>query len=344
MEHITDTAGPDYGNAQDKSMNPGADNSLGTTEAISLDNSYSQEEVQHVEGSLHLKYLVINPYDLLWGMAVNSVGFQEIGPGMPYPPANHPSRYLFSAEKGRILNEYQLIYITKGKGYFTSASLGHKVPVTKGTMFLLFPGEWHTYYPDPDTGWKEFWIGFSGNHMDHWLSNGFFSKSKPIYSVGLHNDMVELYDKAIKTAMDQESGFQQLLSSIVSHLLGLAYFYEKNQAYRSSEIGDQINRAKIMIMEQFRTIKPEEIAKTLCMGYSNFRKVFKEYTGFSPAKYIQEVKFSKTKEELTNSSLSIKEIAYAMGYDNYEYFFTAFRRQSGMTPAEYRAVTQGKDL
>ena len=139
MEHITDTAGPDYGNAQDKSMNPGADNSFSTTEAVSLDNSYSQEEVQHVEGSLHLKYLVINPYDLLWGMAVNSVGFQEIGPGMPYPPANHPSRYLFSAEKGRILNEYQLIYITKGKGYFTSASLGHKVPVTKGTMFLLFP-------------------------------------------------------------------------------------------------------------------------------------------------------------------------------------------------------------
>ena len=74
-----------------------------------------EEEIQHIDDSLHLKYLVINPNDLLWGMAVNSVGFQEIGPGMPYPPSNHPSRYLFSAEKGRILNEYQLLYITKGK-------------------------------------------------------------------------------------------------------------------------------------------------------------------------------------------------------------------------------------
>lgn len=180
--------------------------------------------------------------------------------------------------------------------------------------------------------------------MHKWLGNGFFSKAKPIYTVGLHNDVVELYDNAIKVAMEQESGFQQLLSSIVTHLLGLAYFYEKNETYRSSELGDQINRAKIMIMEQYRTIKPEEIAKALCMGYSNFRKVFKEYTGFSPAKYIQEMKFNKTKEELTNSTLSIKEIAYAMGYDNYEYFFTAFRRQAGMTPAEYRAITQGKDL
>ena len=78
------------------------------------------------------------------------------------------------------------------------------------------------------------------------------------------------------------------------------------------------------------------------MGYSNFRRLFKEYTGLSPAKYIQEVRFSRTKEALTNSDRSIKEIAYDMGFDNYEYFFTAFRRLAGMTPAEYRALTQGR--
>jgi YesN/AraC family two-component response regulator len=31
-----------------------------------------------------------------------------------------------------------------------------------------------------------------------------------------------------------------------------------------------------------------------------------------------------------------------MGYENEDYFFTAFRRINGMTPAEYRAFTQGK--
>jgi AraC-like DNA-binding protein len=80
------------------------------------------------------------------------------------------------------------------------------------------------------------------------------------------------------------------------------------------------------------------------MGYSNFRRVFREYTGFSPAKYIQEVRFNKAKEALTNSTLSVKEIAFMMGFDNYEYFFTAFKRMAGMTPAEYRAMTRGKYL
>ena len=86
----------------------------------------------------------------------------------------------------------------------------------------------------------------------------------------------------------------------------------------------------------------QEVAHDLCMGYSNFRRIFKEYTGLSPAKYIQQVRMGKVKEALTNSSRPVKEIAFEMGYENEDYFFTAFRRQTGMTPQEYRAFTQGR--
>lgn len=69
-----------------------------------------------MENSIHLKYLVISPTDLKWGMTINSVGFQNIAAHTPYPPNNHPSRYLFSTDNGRVLNEYQLLYITRGGG------------------------------------------------------------------------------------------------------------------------------------------------------------------------------------------------------------------------------------
>ena len=294
-----------------------------------------------MDDAIHLKYLVVSPLDLKWGLAVHSVGFQDIAPGMPYPPGDHPSRYLFSEERGRTLNEYQLLYITRGKGMFTSASLGRWVPVNRGSMFLLFPGEWHSYRPDKDSGWKEYWIGFQGPVIDSRVENGFFSKEKPVFNVGLHGEIAELYEHAIKAASSQESGFQPLLGSIVVHLLGLCYYYARNRAFRATEASDLIGRAKLLISEQFRTIGPEQVAQALCMGYSNFRRIFKEYTGLSPAKYIQEVRFSRTKEALTNTDRSVKEIAYDMGFENYEYFFTAFRRMAGMTPAEYRALTQG---
>jgi AraC-like DNA-binding protein len=80
------------------------------------------------------------------------------------------------------------------------------------------------------------------------------------------------------------------------------------------------------------------------MSYSKFRKIFKEYTGFAPSQYIQEVKITLAKEMLTNTTMSIKEIAFELGYDNSDYFFTVFRKMTGITPLSYRKHTQGIDL
>lgn len=296
--------------------------------------------------SIHLKYLAVNPLDLHWGTAVNSVGFQEIAPGMDYPPGNHPSRYIFSVDRGRVLSEYQLLYITQGRGKFSSATLGksRSVPVEAGTMFLLFPGEWHTYAPDKETGWKEYWIGFNGSFMENLVDKGFFSKDKPLFHVSFREQLVTLYNAAIDVAESQESGFQQVLAGIADRLLGLAYFYDRNILFNESDAAGKVSQAKIIIFNEYMAVTPEEIAARLCVSYSSFRKTFKEYTGFSPAKYIKDVRISKAKELLTNTSLSIKEVAYSVGFNNHDYFFTAFRVVTGQTPAEYRALTQGSSL
>ncbi len=293
-----------------------------------------------MEKELHLKYLAASAKDLLWGLAVNSVGFQEVRPGEKYPPSNHPSRYLFNRERGRILDEYQLLYIIKGKGTFRSASHPHPISLEKGSIFLLFPQEWHSYAPDPGTGWKEYWIGFGGRQMETWMEKGFFSKNQPVWNIGLQNDIVELYMEAISAANQQKSGFQQHLGGIVAHLLSLALFHVRNKNF--SDSAEKINQAKIIIADSYRCIHPEEVARQICMGYNNFRKIFKDYTGFSPAKYIQFIKLNKVKEALTNTNLPVHRIAYDAGYENEDYFFTIFRRNTGMTPLEYRKLTQGK--
>lgn len=64
-----------------------------------------------METSAHIKYLLANEQDNRWGVVVTTTGYQIIEPQTSYPPSNHPVRYLFSVEKGRLLNEYQLIYI-----------------------------------------------------------------------------------------------------------------------------------------------------------------------------------------------------------------------------------------
>ena len=293
--------------------------------------------------SIHLKYLPVSEADQLWGAVVHTAGYLETAPGEDYPPAGLPPRYSFSEGKGRVLQEYQLVYVTEGSGKFTSASLGKWVSVRKGSMFLLFPGEWHTYRPDKDTGWKEYWIGFSGTDIDIRVKDGFFTKDKPVHQIGLREEAVGLYRSAIETASGQKSGFQQLLGGIVLHLLGLAYSYARNEAFRSSNAGVTVSRAKALIDERYKTITAEEVADSLCIGYSSFRKIFKAYTGMPPAKYILGVKMDRTKDLLVTSDLPIRDVALQMGFDNYEYFFTVFKRLTGLTPADYRALIRGTE-
>ncbi len=294
--------------------------------------------------SIHLKYLIANEQDVLWGLTVNTVGYQHIRQGEDYPPKNHPTRYLFSAEKGRVLDEYQLLYITQGGGSFASASQ-KRVEVKAGNMFLLFPGEWHSYKPDKETGWSEYWIGFTGVNIDNRIRHGFFDKRKPVFNVGLREDIVALYKQAIDVAKEQTTGFQQMLAGVVNHLLGFAYSQNKHASFEDMQVTSQINKAKMIMYEDFQgEITPEEVARRVNMSYSWFRRIFKQYTGFAPSQYIMELKIQKSKDLLTNTMKNSREIAFEVGFDNADYFCTVFKRATGHTPTAYRIITQGKNM
>lgn len=285
-----------------------------------------------------LRYLAISETDVEWGLAVTTVGYQFILPKGRYPSSEHPEQYNFKPQTGRILNEYQLVYITKGSGYFSSQSCKMR-KVQGGTMILLFPGEWHSYYPDQETGWDEYWVGFRGSYMDKQVAKGFFQKKEPLLPIRLSATIVGLYEDILSIALQEKSGYQQMISSIVLHILGAIYYKEKNNQFNNTNVVDKINQARIIIKESLETpLTPEELADQLGMGYSWFRRIFKEYTGVSPARYQQQQRMLRAKEYLADTQQNITEIAYRLGFDNGGHFATFFKKKEGVTPSEFREM------
>lgn len=283
-----------------------------------------------------IKYLIANEQDKRWGITVNTVGYQRIPPYLEYPPRNHPEDYLFSMHKGRILDEYVLLYISGGCGFFSSP-VNEKVTLKAGSMVLLFPGEWHNYYPDKSHGWEEYWIGFKGNNMDERVNNGIFDKQKNLFNVGYNPEIIRLYTNVIHIATEQNIGYQQVLSGIANLLLSMTYSLDKMAASDQKEITRQINKAKMVMIENSHTdIRPEDIAEKICMSYSWFRHIFKQQTGLSPHQYIQELRIRESKELLVMTTLTCQEIAYKVGYDNPVYFGALFKKMTGHTPGQYR--------
>lgn len=285
-----------------------------------------------------VNYLLVSQQDREWGTTVSTVGHQHILPGAPYPSNNHPHLYLFSTEHGRILNEYQIIYITGGQGLFQSSHC-QPTKVVGGQMILLFPGEWHTYSPDSKTGWYEHWIGFSGSAMDALVAKGFFSPSSPIFDIGFHEQIVLLYHQAASIAQKERTGFQQQLAGIVQMLLGFTFAQGRKNVEEDMEA--RLMRAKRYVQEHYNEdITPEDMASRAEMGLTSFRQNFKAYTGFTPNNYIKEVRIARSKELLINTQLSSKEIAYSVGFNTPYYFSIQFKRSVGLSPLEYRCMSR----
>lgn len=134
------------------------------------------------------KYLVATDHDLEWGLTVSTVGYEEIEKDDEYPTRGHADGYFFQTDKGRVLEEYQLQYVAEGTGVFHSASAG-TMELHSGDIFLLYPGEWHTYHPTGN-GWKCYWIGFKGKNMDDRVKAKYLSVEKPIYYIGYNSEVV----------------------------------------------------------------------------------------------------------------------------------------------------------
>ena len=283
------------------------------------------------------KYVLANDRDMQWGLTVSTVGYEEIAPGDPYPTRGHADGYYFHVEEGRELNEYPLPYITEGKGVFTSTHQ-QETELNEGDMFLLFPGEWHTYHPDPETGWKSYWIGFKGKNIDERVGLRFLLREKPIYHIGFSSVIVQLYESAYATATAEEAYSQQLLAGIVNHLIGMMYSLERNiELNKNHAHVDMVNRARLRIREALESsLTIQQVAEELGVSYSNFRKLFKEYTGLSPAAYQQDLKLQRAKELLKTTNLSIKEIAYRLNFDSPDYFSAKFKIKTGRKPSEMR--------
>jgi AraC-like DNA-binding protein len=284
-----------------------------------------------------LRYLTIGPADEDWGIVVTTVGYQFVPPEGRYPLSQHPGTYDFKPQNGRILNEYQLVYITKGSGYFSSQSCPAKQKIAAGTMILLFPGEWHSYYPDTQTGWDEYWVGFRGMHIDRRIEKQFFAADEPLHRIGLSATLVGLYEDILKFASEEKAGCQPMISSIVLHILGAVYYKKRNRSFTNTYVVDKINEARILMKEQAeKPVSPEEIASRLGLGYSWFRRMFKEYTGVSPAQYQLQQKLLRAKELLATTPMNISEIAWLLGFESAGQFSTFFRKKEGVTPSEFR--------
>lgn len=283
------------------------------------------------------KYLAITELEETWGFYVTTVGYSRIDPNQVYPHnQGHPLTHSFTWNKGRILNGYYLVFISKGKGTFESAQ-SPSTEITAGCCFFLYPGVWHRYRPDPDSGWEEYWIGFKGSYPDALMNKGLFSPESPVVNPGLNDSLLTPIKRILDEVRTGSPGYHQVISGITLQILGLvhALCVQSNQV--QDEDTQAVERAKFFFRENLEgPLEIKELMRELPMSYSKFRKLFKELTGEAPHQYHLNLRLDKARELLSTTNLNVSEVAYNLGFDSVFYFSKLFKNKNGLSPKLYR--------
>lgn len=288
----------------------------------------------------YVRYLPVEKDALAWGLRLIDCGITDMAPGENYPEEiHHPAKYLYSWEDGRTLNEFQLVYITKGSGLFETRKIKQRT-ISAGDVLLLFPGEWHRYGRNKETGWDECWVGFGGDYAER-LMNNFFMGIPRVVHVGFDMALYRMIRSLPEIMESAPPGYQQLAAARTIEIIA---------QLRSRCLGKSVDGANEKLIQDIRMqltadlnhdIDFRALASSVGMSYSKFRSFFKERTGFPPRQYIIEMRINRARELLAYTSQSVSEIAEVLGFESLYYFSRLFKAKTGYSPSEFRELGIG---
>lgn len=280
---------------------------------------------------------------LIWGVRVLDAGFEPFPPGKPYPAKeHHPAPYLYAWEDGRVFSEYQFLALTRGRGVLETATCPH-LELQAGDLFILFPGEWHRFRPDPATGWDENFVGFDGDYARH-LMQSFFTPGQPILRGAATADTVQLIRQIAERAGDTSPETAPLVfADMITLITRLVLFTRVSAASEHRAARLKVNEARERILKQaFQRVDFRALAAGLGLSYTVFRRLFQRETGHAPLAYQLEVRVSHARVLLEQTDLSVSEIAQRTGFANVFYFSKMFTTRAGQTPTACRHAARAR--
>jgi len=246
---------------------------------------------------------------------------------------------------------FEIIWVQKGKGIHTIDFVHYKF---KGPcLFLLNPQNIHTIQKDCTTsgGVVKFTSSFfasDAGEENFILKYGVFDDIDVLPVINLKREetapIQKLFDE-MNNEYKKEGSFSEaiLLSYLKIFLLKIYEIKKRTVSVSSFKDPEFIRFRNFQQQLDENYIQHHEVsfyASALNISSKTLGNIIQKFTGKSPQQLIKERILLEAKRLLYHSGLSIKEIAYSIGFDDSSYFTRFFKKNTNTSPASYR----NKDL
>jgi AraC-like DNA-binding protein len=308
-------------------------------------------------------YLPVDDRATSWGFYLTTAG-RVLDPAPGHPHGTHPNMYLFDhtpvaadslserspRESGRILPEFQVIYVTDTHGVFESDETG-VVEFDGPTLLFLFPGVWHHYRP---VGWSQKgliarWLGFNGDIAYRLLELECISPGTAVRPAARPRHLAAAFDQLIDRIAGNPTADPILLSMHAMDLL--ASFIESAQAgtakadvpkkavesVETPSDDELVARMLDLIWTgSHRGLTMDQLCKTAGVPRRTMERRFHAARDHSLLTEVNLCRCRRAQHFLESTDLPVKNVCWLAGFSNPEQMRVTFLQYVGMTPNQFR--------
>lgn len=254
----------------------------------------------------------------------------------------------------RSFNVYDMLFVTKGVLYMTEDDVPYAVK--EGSMLVLEPNRTHFGHRPCEETTEIYWIHFVHSAPVQSMDSSRIPWSVPMAKgtdrdVAPHRQTMYIPKFAGIRVPDVVPQLRRMLElhhtmspasalPLQTQLAGL--FVELQAAVRTQHAPRSrllCDQATAYLQQHLtRPFDAKHMERTLHFHFDYLARCLKKYTGMSPLQYLHHLQVTQAKSLLENTGLSVAEIGRQVGIDNASYFIRMFRKQTGMTPGQYRTA------
>ena len=250
-----------------------------------------------------------------------------------------PNAHYHYVKRPSGFSQYILIYCVSGSGWY---QLDQKQTVRPNQYFILPAGQAHIYGASGEDAWTIYWFHFAGpsarqfwqTYRTHHYPAGILPFSE--HRVALFE---QLYDTLDKGYSQEHVRFTNLA---LWYLLSSFIYPYSFEAGDEKKLPSRVDEA-IMLMRRnlSNTLSLKQLAKYVNCSVPHFVSEFKKKTGYSPIDYHNRLRIQKACQYLDLTDMRIKEVSYALGYEDPYYFSRLFSKIVGQSPRFYKNRVKG---
>ena len=278
-------------------------------------------------------------------------------PEMPYPRViqlvtghfHQGSGYF--AWRSRGTSDWLLIYTVAGKGRFgfrrhrqrsySGNQIDGEIVAQTGDIVLLKPGTLHDYGVEPALRhWELLWTHF--HPRPEWLE----LMRWPEVSPGLmrltpqnresRRKIVSRFRDVHRLATGAMRRRDVFAMNALEELL--LWCDAENPSSEQSQLDERIRETmEYMCRNLAEKINLTRLAEISRLSVSRLAHLFRDQAGTTPQQFLELQRLNRARQLLELTPMSVKEIAYEVGFENPFYFTLRFKRQTGQSPRAYRA-------